>query len=79
MGTKNKTKWDVYFFVDHSRKDGRQGEHLSRQVGEVSQDEDEAWLDDLDVFSASGQKRDQEAKHKAHEGTTKRHHKEGNL
>lgn len=66
------------FFLGHSRKDGRQGEHLSRQVGEVSQDEDKAWLYDLDVFSAPGQKGDQEAKHKANEGTTKGHHKEGN-
>lgn len=60
----------------HSRQDGRQGEHLSREVGEVSQDEDKAWLDDLDVFSASGQERDQQAEHKAQEGTTERHHKE---
>lgn len=64
--------------MEYSRKDGRQGEHLSSQVGEISQDEDEAWLNDLDVFSASGQKRDQQAEHKAHEGATKRHHKEGN-
>lgn len=62
----------------YSRKDGRQGEHLSSQVGEVSQDENKAGLDDLDVFSASGQKRDQQAEHEAHEGTAKRHHKEGN-
>lgn len=66
------------FFMDYSRQDGRQGEHLSSQVGEVSQDEDEAWLNNLDVFSASGQKRDQQTEHKAYEGSTKRHHKEGN-
>lgn len=66
------------FFMEYSRKDGRQGEHLSSQVGEVSQDEDEAWLNDLDVFCAPGKKRDQQAKHKAHEGATKRHHEEGN-
>lgn len=64
--------------MEHLRQDGRQGEHLGRQVGEVSQDEDEAWLDDLDVLSASGQQRDQQAKHEPNEGTTERHHKEGN-
>lgn len=39
------------FFIENSRKDGRQGEHISCQVGEVSQDEDKAWLNDLDIFS----------------------------
>lgn len=62
--------------MEYSRQDGRQGEHFSCQVSEVSQDENKAWLDDLDVFSASGQERDQQAEHKAHEGTTERHHKE---
>lgn len=66
------------FSLEHSRKDGRKGEHLSRQVGEVSEDEDKAGLYDLDVFSAPGQKGDQDAKHEANEGTTKRHYKEGN-
>ena len=66
------------YSVEYLRKDGRQREHLSCQVGEVSQDKDEARLDDLDVFSASGHKRDQQAEHEAHEGTAKRHHKEGN-
>ncbi len=66
------------FFIEYSRQDGRQGEHLSRQVGKVSQDEDEARLNDLDVFGASGQQRDEKTEHKAQEGTTKRHHEEGN-
>lgn len=60
------------------REDSRQGEHLSGQVGEVSQNKDEAWLNDLDVFGASGQKRDQQTEHKAQEGTAKRHHEEWN-
>lgn len=69
---------EIFFFTEYSRKDGREWEHLSRQVGEVSQDEDEARLDDLDVFSASGHKRDEQTKHEAHEGATERHHEEGN-
>lgn len=64
--------------MEHSRKDGRQGEHLGSQVGEVSHDKDEARLNDLDVFRASGQKREKYAKHQAEEGAAKRHHKEGN-
>ena len=66
------------FLAKYWRKDGRQGQHLRGQVGEVSQHEDEARLDDLDVFGASGQKRDQQAEHKANERTSKRHHEEGN-
>ena len=66
-----------FFSVENSRKDGGEWEHLSRQVGEVSKDEDEARLDDLDVFGASGQKRDEQTKHQAHEGATERHHEEG--
>lgn len=64
--------------MGHLRENGRQGEHLCREVGEVSQNEDEARLDDLDVLSAPGHKRNQDSKHKAKKGATKRHHKEGN-
>lgn len=63
--------------MKYSRQDGGQGEHLSGQVGEVSQDEDERWLNYLDLLSDFGQERDQQAEHKAQKGTTKRHHKEG--
>lgn len=64
--------------MENSRKDGGQGEHLSRQVGQVPQDKDEAGFDDLDVFSASGQKWGEQAEHKAKQGTSKCHHEEGN-
>lgn len=59
------------------RENGGQGEHLRRQVGEVSQDEDEARLDDLDVLRAPGHKGNEDSKHKAKQGATKSHHKEG--
>lgn len=61
----------------HSREDGRQREHLGCEVGQVSQDEDEARLNDLYLLGASGQQSDQQAKHKAHQGTTEGHHEEG--
>lgn len=64
--------------IGHLRENGRQREHLCRKVGEVSQKEDEARLDDLDVLSAPGHKRNQDSKHKAKKGATESHHKEGN-
>lgn len=68
---------DIHFSnVWYSRKDGGKGEHLSRQVGQVSHHKDEAGLDYLDVFSASGQKAHQQAEHKTQEGTAKGNHKE---
>lgn len=60
------------------RKDGRKGEHLSCQVGQVSHHKDEARLDYLDVFGASGQKAHQYAKHHTQEGTTKGNHEKWN-
>lgn len=60
------------------REDGRQGEHLGCQVGEVPQDKDETSLNNLDIFSAPGQKWDQNAEYEANEGAAKRHHEEGN-
>lgn len=60
------------------RENGRQRQHLRREVGEVSQNEDEARLDDLDVLSAPGHKRYQDPKDKAKKGATECHHKEGN-
>lgn len=60
-----------------SREDGRQGQHLRSQVGQVSQDKYEARLNDLDVFGASGQKRNQQAENHPQEGATERHHEEG--
>lgn len=60
----------------HLRQDSGQRKHLSCQVGEVAQDEDEAWLDDLDVLCASGQERDQQSKDNTNQGASECHHEE---
>lgn len=79
MDTNNITNKLLFsFFHKYWREDGRQGEHLSGQVGKVSQHKDKAWFNDLDVSRAPRQKGNQETEHKAQEGTTKCYHKEGN-
>ena len=47
----------------HSRQDGRQGQHLRREVGQVGEDKHKARLDDAHMLGEACHQGEQEGEH----------------
>lgn len=59
------------------RQDGRQGEELGRQVGQVDQEEDEERLDDANLLGEASDKAEDDGEHQTHQSPPNADDEEG--